>query len=97
MARKDIVKATNFRLSKIAGQSCLVAEIRIRCLVPYEPNFERKLQETLDTRTSESWPITLDVWNDYIYEAIEQIAAQINTLSEPELQTQRVDIDRRKG
>ncbi len=81
MARKDIVRATNFRLSKIAGQKCVIAELKIRCTVPYDYG---NLQESLDAKTDEKWPLSLAEWNDPIRDVIEKMVAKIKKLNKRE-------------
>jgi hypothetical protein len=82
MNRKEIVRATNFRIEKVAGQDCVTAEVRIKTSVPYDSWMKTRIQETLDDKTDTKWPISLACWNDPIRSAIEQIANKILGIGE---------------
>ncbi len=92
MSRKDIVRATNFRIGKVAKQDCLIAEIRITNTVSLHDQYitndnitpkylKRKIQETLDKKTDHSWIIDLSWYNDIVHKAMDGIVKEVEKLN----------------
>jgi hypothetical protein len=73
VSRKAIVKYTNFSICRIGEQKGLKATLGIEYLQPVENAWVYKLQELIDQKNNQSWPLPLGWPAEYILKAIDKI------------------------